>query len=77
MSDGCEEEQKQMAFAKRRILTAAGALSGRIGDPGEFLLAVIRWGEVNGFKDDAALLRKDWMARYGGIKCNVRDVVVH
>lgn len=67
MLDGCEEEQKQMAFARRRILTAAGALNNRIGDPLDFLLAVIEWGEANGFEDDAALLRKDWVAR-GGVK---------
>lgn len=65
MRDAREEEQFQMAMAKRRIQTAAGASSGRIGDPGEFLLSLVEWGEANGFEDDAALLRRDWMANYG------------
>ena len=53
-----EEEQKQLALAKRRILGAAGASEGLIGDPTEFLLAIIEWGEANGFEEDAAFLRR-------------------
>ena len=68
MRDAQEEEQFQMAMAKRRILTAAGALDGLIGDPGEFLLTIIEWGKANGFEDDAALLQRDWAANYGGVK---------
>ena len=68
MQDVIEKEQRQMALAKHRILTAAGVVNGLIGDPGEFLLAIIKWGEANDFEADAALLRKDWVANYGGIK---------
>ena len=65
MRDIREEEQFQMVMAKRRIQVAAGAENGRIGDPGEFLLALVEWGEENGFENDATLLRKVWEANYG------------
>jgi len=55
-----EEEQKQLALAKRRILEAADATTGLIGDPLEFLLNIIEWGEANGHEEDASFLRRRW-----------------
>ena len=36
-----EQWTKSVVMAKRRVMEAAGATCGRIGDPGEFLLALI------------------------------------
>ena len=62
-----EARQREIVFAKRRVMQAAGATRGRIGDPGEFLLALVQWAEAHGMVDEAALLREDWEITYGGM----------
>ena len=59
-----EEWVKQVTFAKRRVMEAAGATSGRIGDPGEFLLALIKHAQLHGMEEEAKLLRQDWEANW-------------
>lgn len=59
-----EEWTKDVVMAKRRVMKAARAETGRIGDPGKFLFNLAQWASSNGMEEDAALLREAWEANY-------------
>ena len=53
-----EEWMKQVALAEHRVQAAAGATSGRIGDPTEFRRALIKWARAHDMDEDADLIQE-------------------
>jgi len=53
-----EEWARQVALAERRVKIAAGATSGRIGDPAEFRQVLVKWARAHGMDEDADLIQE-------------------
>ena len=62
-----EQWTHEVVKAKRRVMKAAGAESGRIGSPEEFLLALIELARDYRMYSEAQLLHWDWEVTYKGV----------